>query len=49
MVPQVDMSKTQDAQCGDGTTSVVVLAAEMIRKAEDLVNMKIHPQVEGRF
>ena len=27
----VDMSKTQDSTCGDGTTSVVVLAAEMLR------------------
>jgi len=41
----VDLSKTQDQQCGDGTTSVVVLAAEILRKAEELVNNKIHPQI----
>lgn len=41
----VDMSKTQDAQCGDGTTSVVVLAAEFLRQAEQMVTQKIHPQV----
>jgi T-complex protein 1 subunit beta len=41
----VDMSKTQDTTCGDGTTSVVVLAAEMLRQAERLVDAKMHPQV----
>ncbi|KAF4653004.1 T-complex protein 1 subunit beta [Perkinsus chesapeaki] len=42
----VDMSRTQDQQCGDGTTSVVVLAAEMLRRAEDLVTIqKLHPMV----
>ena len=28
---------------GDGTTSVVVLAGELLREAEKLVNMRIHP------
>merc|ERR1719156_173993 len=41
----VDMSKTQDSTCGDGTTSVVVLAAEMLRCAERLVDSKMHPQI----
>eukprot|EP00917_Polyrhabdina_sp_WS-2016_P031224 GHVP01066584.1.p2 GENE.GHVP01066584.1~~GHVP01066584.1.p2 ORF type:complete len:535 (-),score=104.85 GHVP01066584.1:3086-4690(-) len=41
----VDVSKQQDIHCGDGTTGVVVLAAEIIRNAENLVNQKIHPQV----
>jgi T-complex protein 1 subunit beta len=40
----VDISKTQDAVVGDGTTSVVVLAGEFLREAEKLINMKIHPQ-----
>lgn len=40
----VDISKTQDAEVGDGTTSVVVLAGELLREAEKLVNLKIHPQ-----
>jgi len=40
----VDLSKTQDQQCGDGTTSVVVLAAELLRAAERMVDKKIHPQ-----
>lgn len=33
------------AQVGDGTTSVVVLAGELLREAELLVNQKIHPMV----
>jgi len=40
----VDISKTQDAEVGDGTTSVTVLAAELLREAEKLVDSKIHPQ-----
>ncbi|KAJ9511040.1 hypothetical protein QJQ45_002866 [Haematococcus lacustris] len=39
----VDISKVQDDEVGDGTTSVVVLAGEMLREAEQLVNAKIHP------
>merc|ERR1719394_1574694 len=41
----VDISKTQDSECGDGTTSVVVLAAEILRNAQYLVEQKLHPQV----
>ncbi|XP_046449091.1 T-complex protein 1 subunit beta-like [Daphnia pulex] len=40
----VDMSKTQDAEVGDGTTSVTVLASELLREADKLVEMKFHPQ-----
>lgn len=36
---------TQDSEVGDGTTSVAVLAAELLREAEKMVAMKIHPQV----
>jgi T-complex protein 1 subunit beta len=45
----VNISKTQDDEVGDGTTSVCVLAAELLREAEILVNLKIHPQtiIEG--
>lgn len=38
-----DISKTQDDEVGDGTTSVVVLAGELLRLAEKLIAMKIHP------
>lgn len=39
----VDISRVQDDEVGDGTTSVVVLAGELLREAEKLVNQKIHP------
>ena len=31
-------------QVGDGTTSVVVLASELLREAEKLIEQRIHPQ-----
>jgi len=34
----------QDDEVGDGTTSVTVLASELLRKAEKLIEMRIHPQ-----
>ncbi|CAD7675164.1 unnamed protein product [Nyctereutes procyonoides] len=40
----VDMSRVQDDEVGDGTTSVTVLAAELLREAETLIAKKIHPQ-----
>jgi len=40
----INMSKVQDDEIGDGTTSVTVLAGEMLREAEKLINAKIHPQ-----
>jgi T-complex protein 1 subunit beta len=45
----VNISKVQDDEVGDGTTSVTVLSAELLREAEKLINQKIHPQtiVEG--
>ncbi|GAO47162.1 T-complex protein 1 beta subunit [Saitoella complicata NRRL Y-17804] len=45
----VNISKVQDDEVGDGTTSVCVLAAELLKEAERLVAQKIHPQtiIEG--
>eukprot|EP00094_Tigriopus_californicus_P001561 TCALIF_01509-PA protein Name:"Similar to CCT2 T-complex protein 1 subunit beta (Bos taurus)" AED:0.17 eAED:0.17 QI:0/0.66/0.57/0.85/1/1/7/230/536 len=40
----VNMSRVQDDEVGDGTTSVTVLASELIREAEKLIDMRIHPQ-----
>jgi len=40
----VNISKVQDDEVGDGTTSVCVLAAELLREAERLIGQKIHPQ-----
>lgn len=41
----VDMSKVQDDEVGDGTTSVTILASELLREAEKLIEQKIHPQI----
>jgi len=41
----VDISKTQDSSVGDGTTTVAVLAGELLREAEKLINKKFHPQI----
>src|SRR5882762_2754567 len=45
----VNISKVQDDEVGDGTTSVCVLAAELLREAEKLIAQRIHPQtiIEG--
>jgi T-complex protein 1 subunit beta len=40
----VEISKTQDDEVGDGTTSVAVLGGELLREAEKLIAQKIHPQ-----
>ena len=40
----IDISKIQDSVVGDGTTTVAVLAGELLREAEKLVDKKIHPQ-----
>jgi T-complex protein 1 subunit alpha len=39
----VELADLQDQEVGDGTTSVVILAAELLRRANELVKMKIHP------
>ena len=41
----IDISKTQDEEVVDGTTTVAVLAGELLREAEKLVQNKIHPQI----
>lgn len=38
-----ELSKVQDDEVGDGTTSVTVFAAELLREAERLIELKIHP------
>ena len=39
----VELAELQDREVGDGTTSVVILAGELLRRANDLVRNKIHP------
>ncbi|MBS7625247.1 TCP-1/cpn60 chaperonin family protein [Candidatus Bathyarchaeota archaeon] len=41
----VEVAKTQDKEVGDGTTSVVVVAGELLTKAEELLNKNVHPTV----
>jgi len=41
----VEVAKTQDAEVGDGTTTVVILAGELLGKAEDLIAKGVHPTV----
>lgn len=39
----VELANLQDKEVGDGTTSVVILAAELLKRANNLVKNKIHP------
>ncbi len=41
----VEVAKTQDDECGDGTTTAVVLAGELLKKAESLIEQNVHPTV----
>lgn len=41
----VEVSKAQDDEVGDGTTTAVVLAGELLTKAEGLLDKDIHPTV----
>ncbi len=41
----VEVSKTQDDEVGDGTTTVVVLTGELLGKAVELMDKKVHPTV----
>jgi thermosome len=41
----VEIAKTQDDMVGDGTTTSVILAGELLRKAEELLAQNIHPTV----
>ncbi|KAG7196194.1 Alpha subunit of chaperonin-containing T-complex [Scheffersomyces spartinae] len=39
----VELAQQQDREVGDGTTSVVIIAAELLKRANELVKNKIHP------
>lgn len=39
----VELAELQDQEVGDGTTSVVIIAAELLKRANNLVRNKIHP------
>lgn len=44
----VEVAKTQDKVVGDGTTTAVIIAGELLKKAEDLLEQEIHPTVITR-
>jgi len=39
----VEIAKNQDDEVGDGTTSAVIIAGELLRRAEELIDLGIHP------
>lgn len=39
----VELSALQDSEVGDGTTSVVIIAAELLKRANDLIKQHVHP------
>ncbi len=39
----VEVAKTQDSECGDGTTTAVILAGELLKNAEELMEKGVHP------
>ena len=41
----VEVAKTQDKEAGDGTTSAVIIAGELLNKAEELIDKNIHPTI----
>lgn len=41
----VEIARTQDSEVGDGTTTAVLLASELLMRAEALLNLKVHPNL----
>ncbi|MDI6902632.1 MAG: thermosome subunit alpha [Methanocellales archaeon] len=41
----VEVAKTQDDEVGDGTTAAVVIAGELLKHAEELIDQEVHPTV----
>ncbi len=41
----VEVAKTQDKEAGDGTTSSVIVAGELLNRAEELIDKNIHPTI----
>ena len=39
----IEVAKTQDEQCGDGTTTAVIFAGELLKLSENLIEKNIHP------
>jgi chaperonin GroEL (HSP60 family) len=41
----VEVAKTQDNEAGDGTTSAVIIAGELLSRAEELIDKNVHPTI----
>ena len=41
----VEVAKTQDDECGDGTTTAVIMASELLKKAEKLIGLGVHATI----
>ena len=41
----VELAQLQDQEVGDGTTSVVIVAAELLKRANELIKNNVHPTV----
>ena len=41
----VEVAKTQDKEAGDGTTSAVIIAGELLSRSEELIDKNIHPTI----
>ncbi len=44
----VEVAKTQEAEVGDGTTTAVIIAGELLKRAEELLDQNVHPTVIAR-
>ncbi len=44
----VEVAKAQDQECGDGTKTSVILVGELLRRAEELMEEKVHPTIIAR-
>ena len=44
----VEVAKTQDEECGDGTTSAVIIAGQLLQEANELIDMGVHPTIITR-
>ena len=41
----IEVAKTQEQHCFDGTTSAVILSGELLKRSEDLIEQNVHPTV----
>ena len=41
----IEVSKTQEQECYDGTTTAVILSGELLKKSEELISKNIHPTI----